>query len=214
MKEKAAKQTSRRGRPTLTEAEREAVRERIAEAAKELFRRDGYATVSIRKIAKAVGYTPMALYRYYSGKLEILQTLWGEVFEAAFAEVDAVERPRDPTDHLIAISSAYLGYWLDHPDHYRLVFMAEGVTQPDVDLFLGAPDLLPRFGVFAEALGRASRTELTPAEQKTKLDLLICLLHGIAHNRITISGYAWTPPRELVRVGVRGLVATPSPDDS
>ncbi|MEQ9320606.1 MAG: TetR/AcrR family transcriptional regulator [Polyangiaceae bacterium] len=197
----------RRGRPALSEADRLAVRARIAEAAEELFRADGYATVSICKIAKAVGYTPMAIYRYYESKLEILQTLWGGVFASVFEEVEAVEPQADPTERLVAISTAYVGYWLDHPDHYRLVFMAEGVTQPDVSLFVDDPELVARFGVFVEALAQASARELTGVEQKTKLDLLLCMLHGIAHNSVTISGYPWTAPGDLVREGVRGLVA-------
>ena len=207
MTKKTSKRAApRRGRPPLSEADRLAVRQRIAEAAQELFQADGYATVSIRKIAKAVGYTPMAIYRYYASKLEILQTLWGGVFESVFAEIDAVEPQADPTERLVAIASAYVSYWLDHPDHYRLVFMAEGVTQPDVSLFLDNPELMARFGVFSDALTRASPRELTGTERKTKLDLLLCLLHGIAHNRVTISGYPWTAPGDLVREGVRGLV--------
>lgn len=206
MKKTSKQAAPRRGRPALSEADRLAVRRRIAEAAQELFQTDGYATVSIRKIAKAVGYTPMAIYRYYSSKLEILQTLWGGVFEAVFEQVDAVEPHAEPTEQLVAIATAYVSYWLDHPDHYRLVFMAEGVTQPDVSLFLDNPELVTRFGVFAEALTLASPRALSGREQKTKLDLLLCLLHGIAHNRVTISGYPWTDPGDLVREGVRGLV--------
>jgi AcrR family transcriptional regulator len=205
VKDEAGK-ARRRGRPALSEADRAAVRESIAEAAQELFQRHGYAKVSMRKIAKAVGYTPMAIYRYYAGKLEILQTLWGGVFASAFAEVDAVDPQPDATAQLVAIASAYVGYWLDHPEHYRLVFMAEGVTQPEVSLFLDNPEITARFGVFAEALERASPRQLTPAEQKTKLDLLLCLLHGIAHNRITISGYDWTSPTDLIHEAVLGLV--------
>ena len=209
MKDDASKrpQTApKRGRPALSDADRDATRRRIAEAAQELFQRDGYATVSIRKIAKTVGYTPMAIYRYYDSKLEILQTLWGGVFESVFAELDAVKPQPDPIAHLVAIATAYVSYWLEHPDHYRLVFMAEGVTQPDVSIFLDDPAIIARFSIFADALTRASRRELPAADHKTKLDVLLCLLHGIAHNRVTLSGYAWTSPADLVREGVRGLV--------
>ena len=146
---KRAKPRSRRGRPPLSEAERADVRQRIAEAARDLFQREGYARVSIRKIAKAVGYTPMAIYRYYASKLEILQTLWGGVFAAAFAEVDAVAPQPNPTAQLVAIATAYVRYWIEHPEHYRLVFMAEGVTQPDVSVFLDDPEIIARFAVFA-----------------------------------------------------------------
>ena len=203
---KRAKPRSRRGRPPLSEAERADVRQRIAEAARDLFQREGYARVSIRKIAQAVGYTPMAIYRYYASKREILQTLWGGVFAAAFAEVDAVAPQPNPTAQLVAIATAYVRYWIEHPEHYRLVFMAEGVTQPDVSVFLDDPEIIARFAVFAEALADASTRALSQAERKLQLDLLVCMLHGIAHNHVTISGYPWASPVDLVRAGVRGIV--------
>ncbi|RPF20955.1 TetR/AcrR family transcriptional regulator [Myceligenerans xiligouense] len=56
----------RRGpRPALTVA-------RIVQAALELADAEGLAAVSMARIAEAVGYTPMALYRYVSGKEELL----------------------------------------------------------------------------------------------------------------------------------------------
>lgn len=56
----------RRGpRPALSVA-------RIVEAALELADAEGLAAVSMARIADAVGYTPMALYRHVSGKEELL----------------------------------------------------------------------------------------------------------------------------------------------
>jgi len=89
-------------------------------------------------------------------------------------------------------TNAYVGHWLAHTDHYRLVFIAEGVTQPDVSLFLDNPDVVDRFQVFANAIADANTEELPIEQVKPKLDALICFLHGIAHNLITISGYPWS----------------------
>lgn len=197
---------ARRGRPEMSAAARHNMREKIAKAADKLFQKNGYSAVSMRKIAVAVGCTPMALYSYFPTKFEILQTLWGGVFEAIFAQtsVAAIEKP--PLKKLIAICDIYVTYWLTHPDHYRLVFMSDGVTQPDVGLFLDRPDILQRFSVFADAIAQANSQTLSPLELKPKLDLLLCVLHGIAHNAITISGYNWSSPRELIELGATGIV--------
>lgn len=197
---------ARRGRPEMSDAARHKMRAKIAKAADKLFQNSGYSAVSMRKIATAVGCTPMALYSYFPTKFEILQTLWGGVFEAVFAQTSVAESEKVPLKKLIAICEIYVTYWLTHPDHYRLVFMSEGVTQPDVSLFLDQPDILHRFAVFADAIAQANSRTLSPPESKLKLDLLLCLLHGIAHNTITISGYHWSSPRELIALGVTGIV--------
>ncbi len=189
----------------MSDAARLKMRKKIAEAADKLFQKSGYGAVSMRKIATAVGCTPMALYSYFPSKIDILQTLWGGVFEAVFAEVTAAGSDPSPKARLITLCEIYVTYWLTHPDHYRLVFMSEGVTQPDVSLFLDQPDIARRFSVFADAIAEANPATLSAPVLKLKLDLLLCVLHGIAHNTITVSGYAWSSPRELISLGVTGI---------
>lgn len=197
---------ARRGRPEMSHAARRRMQARIAKAADKLFQKSGYGAVSMRKIAAAVGCTPMALYSYFPAKIDILQTLWGGVFEAVFADVADAGQGSNPTDTLIALSDRYVTYWVTHPDHYRLVFMSEGVTQPEVSFFVGQPGILQRYAIFASAIERANAASLGEAALKLKLDSLLCMMHGIAHNRITISGYDWSSPRELVALCVRGIV--------
>jgi AcrR family transcriptional regulator len=192
-----------RGRPEMSEDARNRMREKIAKAAEDLFRESGYAAVSMRKISASVGCTPMALYSYFPAKIDILQTLWGGVFDAVFSKVNSAPRKSDPADMLVSIATVYVTYWMTYPDHYRLVFMSEGVTQPDVSLFLDRPDSVARFGVFARAISDTHSSPLDPPVLKMKLDLLLCLLHGIAHNTITISGYEWTAPGDLISEGVK-----------
>ena len=73
----------RRGRPTLSEAALSERRAEIAAVAIQLFNEEGYASVSMRRLGKEVGLTPMALYRYFSNKLEILTALWDHVIGLA-----------------------------------------------------------------------------------------------------------------------------------
>ncbi|MEM9669991.1 MAG: TetR/AcrR family transcriptional regulator [Pseudomonadota bacterium] len=203
---KAAKEKMSRGRPAMSAAKRDEMRRRIADAAHRLFKADGYSKVSMRRIAAEVGCTPMALYNYYDSKIDILRTLWDSVFDTLFAEIAAFGSDTDKTAYLTRISSAYVNYWLRNEDHYRLVFMAEGVTQPDVSIFLDGRKSLERFAIFAEALIDANDAPMDSDQLKRKLDLLICLLHGIAHNQLTISGYPWTAADMLIEDGVKAII--------
>jgi AcrR family transcriptional regulator len=51
--------------------DRSAVRESILHAARELFVTEGYRTVSMRKIAERIEYSPAAIYGYFGSKDEI-----------------------------------------------------------------------------------------------------------------------------------------------
>ena len=68
-------------------------RDDIAAVALRLFLSEGFASVSMRRLGKEVGLTPMALYRYYPSKLDILARLWGHIIATAFEKApDVVEK--------------------------------------------------------------------------------------------------------------------------
>lgn len=198
------KDTKRRGRPEMPSAQRDHMKQRISDVAGALFRGDGYSNVSMRRIAKQMGCTPMTLYGYYDGKIDILRSLWGGVFENLFDTLAECVSEKDPQTYLLNLCAAYVQYWLDHPDYYRLVFMAEGVMQPDVSLFLDNPNIMARYDLFTVAIQNL-RGETSEAIMKSKVDFLISALHGIAHNKITISGYEWSTPKIQIRYALAGI---------
>jgi len=189
-----------RGRPAITTEQREEIRARIAGEAKRLFQTEGYSQVSMRRISKEIGCAPMTLYKYYEAKIDILRTLWGNVFEDVFDRLDASDS--SSMERLTAISLAYVQYWIDNQEKYRLVFMADGISQSEVNIFVDNPEIGARFQIFSQTLSSLHENQLTPEQLKQKQDALICFLHGIAHNNVTISGYDWSTPRELVTIAV------------
>ncbi|MEP3421484.1 MAG: TetR/AcrR family transcriptional regulator [Erythrobacter sp.] len=187
-----------RGRPAKTADEIGKTRDLIAETAERLFQQEGYANVSIRRLAKEVGCSPMTLYKHFDSKIAILQTLWGVVFRELFLGLEArLERVDHPKERLQTLCKHYVGFWLSHPEHYRLVFMAEGVTQPEVSLFVGNPEIIAGFDRIAHTIAEAA--SLRDANVvKLKSDLLMGAMHGIAHNAITISGYPWSDADAMI----------------
>ena len=148
----------------------------------------------------------MTLYKYYDAKIDILRTLWAGVFEEVFDQLDALYKSElAPHSKLTLLAMAYVDYWLTNTEHYRLVFMADGVTQPDVSIFIDNPAIVARYQVFANAI-METQTGLSQETLKLKLDALICFLHGIAHNLITISGYEWSAASDLVKLATYSLL--------
>lgn len=95
--------------------------ERIARAARRLLEREGSAAVSVRKVARAVGLSAMALYRHYPSR----EALLARVVDDAFAELAAAwaaPKAGRPRQRLLASFSAYLRYALAHPHLFEYAF--------------------------------------------------------------------------------------------
>ncbi len=180
------------------------MRARITDAARALFLGEGYRAVSMRRIAAGVGCSPMTLYGYFPAKIDLLGQLWKDVFTQLFADLHRIAHDGlTPFDELKLVSCAYVRYWVDHPDHYRMVFMSEGVSQPEVSLFATDGQIAQHYALFYALIKRACRIEQVGLILFG--ECLICALNGIAHNLITMSGYPWSKPEKLAETLVDGL---------
>lgn len=84
--------------------------------------------------------------------------------------------------------------------------MADGISQSEVNIFVDNPEIGERFQIFSQTLSGLHENQLTPEQLKQKQDALICFLHGIAHNNVTISGYAWSKLEDLVAIAVQAIL--------
>lgn len=203
MKEMIIDTAAAPGRPAISESKRQRMRRDIANAAKRLFQEEGYSKISMRRIAGEIGCSPMTLYKYYDAKVDVLRTLWADVFRALFDQLETLPVAQGNTLHGLGL--AYVQYWLDHTDYYRLVFISDGVTQSDVSVFIDSPELVQRFTIFAQAILDSHSDDIGADELKAKLDAFICFLNGITHNLITISGYRWSNPDTMVAMAVSAV---------
>lgn len=105
------------------EAAHAAARDRICEVALRLFDRGGMDAISMREVAKAMGVSPMAAYKYFPGKDHILQELRTRAFQQLERVLNAAaDRLADPTAALEALLVAYLRFGREDPRAYRLMF--------------------------------------------------------------------------------------------
>lgn len=105
------------------EREREEVRRKILDAARELFARDGYEAVTMRKIAEAIEYSPTAIYLHFKDKESLVRELCLSDFDALAKAFQRIAREPDPLERLRKVGLAYADFALEHPNHYRLMFM-------------------------------------------------------------------------------------------
>jgi AcrR family transcriptional regulator len=120
------------------ERERTQVREKILDAALEVFAKDGAEGVTMRALADAVEYSPPVLYAHFRDKEAIIQELCFRHLRS-FAQQFANFGAMDPVERLRRIGYHYADFAIDHPSHFRFLFLTPHVAVTD-DEELGKDD--------------------------------------------------------------------------
>ncbi|MEZ7198462.1 TetR/AcrR family transcriptional regulator [Pseudodesulfovibrio karagichevae] len=163
------------------ERDREKMRRRILDAARQLFVREGFDNVSMRRIASRIEYSPAALYRYFRNKREILSALREEGF-ARFVERQQRSRKRfpDPVERLRDGARGYIGFALAEPDHYHLMF-STSCGQVDLDGEWAASSLRS-FHMFRDLVVECAATgRFGEVDVNALVFALWGQLHGLVH---------------------------------
>lgn len=131
--------------------ERQAVRESILDAARDLFMAEGYRQVSIRKIAERIEYSPAAIYGYFPGKDDIFFALAAEGFRLLRDRVVDARGPEDlpPLERMRRCFWAFYDFSAEQPAYFELMFVDRSV--PTIADHWGAFTELQELLAFAEA---------------------------------------------------------------
>ena len=101
--------------------EREEMRNRILEAARDLFAHEGYDAVTLRKVADCIEYCPATIYKYFKDKDEMVRALCEEDIAAMMATFRPAMQQLTPLERLRSFGRRYIDMGLQQPNHYRLI---------------------------------------------------------------------------------------------
>ena len=99
------------------ERERSETRDKILDAARELFVREGYEGVSMRRLAEKIEYSPTAIYVYFADKNELFHELCRQDFARLQEVMQSAEMPADPIERLRQIGTSYIQFGVRFPSH-------------------------------------------------------------------------------------------------
>lgn len=108
---------------TRRERERAELTERIMDAAREMFVRDGYEAVTLRKIALAIEYSPAAIYQYFKDKRALVKAIIRRDSDDLRAHLRAGLNRETPVEQLVEMARLYAEWGIAHPNHYRLMLV-------------------------------------------------------------------------------------------
>lgn len=156
--------------------------QRIFQASKRLFGRDGLTGLSIRNVAKDVGVTPMAIYRHYADKDALIDALSAdalEVWRTRVARIDA----SGPFEWLEAGMQAFLDFALEEPRNYEAAFElpARNARQFPDDFLAGRS---PAINIALERVAEAKAQGLIGAD--VDAGEFVITLWGLAQGLISL----------------------------
>jgi len=165
------------------ERQKAETRQAILDAARALFVEHGVAATTMRGIAAAIGYTPTAIYHHFRDKEALLFELCLKDFGAMSRALTDIGSIPDPVERLRQMARAYVGFAVDNPQQYRLLFMTDlpDFTTPGDSLMP-----LPGEGAYQFLVGTAAEAaaqgRLLPAYQDPArlAQLLWSGVHGLA----------------------------------
>jgi AcrR family transcriptional regulator len=115
------------------EREKKELREKILEAARELFTSDGVEATTMRRIAERIEYSPTAIYSHFADKEALLHELCLNDFQSLAAKFTALEKLSDPLKRLRRLGQAYADFAVAYPQAYRFMFMTRRPANTDAE---------------------------------------------------------------------------------
>ena len=188
------------------ERQKAELREQILAAAREIVARDGFAALTMRKIADAIEYSPGTLYLYFANRDELAKELVREGAAQLMTFFEDARHEPDPLLRLEALGRRYIDFAVADPQTYRMVFLEDprlsaAIVEPATAH--GDPDDPGRsaFELLVTTVAELVATGVfKPVDPAMGAHLFWAALHGLAALQMTC-------PAMMIPAGLRTAAA-------
>lgn len=166
--------------PHRSEPEESGLRQTILNESRHLLTTHGYDSLSMRKIAKRIGYSATSIYLHFENKESLFHALIEEGLERMYSFLqNAIDRSADPLVRLQALCRSYIEFGLSNPEYYEVMFVMKPVVThrfPQTKYRRGRRNL----ELFSEALRDAKGLPTDSAEDfMARATQIWASLHGV-----------------------------------
>lgn len=162
---------------------RDEMREMALNATEDIVAREGYAALSTRRVAAAIGYTVGTLYLVFRNFDELILQVNARTLDALFAHLAQAENQPEGVSRVLALGQAYLRFATERPRLWRMVFehrMSAGAALPD-----WYRERVARLFGLIEAALRPLLSDRPEAELITAARVIWSGVHGICLLEVT-----------------------------
>ena len=157
---------------------RELTIQTILDTARAIMREEGVAALSMQELARRMDMRAPSLYNYFSGKMEIYDTLFRlgfTLFDEHRREV--LKEAKNIYDEIRLSIEAHMSFALDHPELYQLCFQ-----RPVPGFIPSKASLELSFGLLHQAydqVGVLREVLETDLSNQQLADTVIAIMHGL-----------------------------------
>jgi AcrR family transcriptional regulator len=141
----------------------EAIRERILKEALFIINKDGYANLSMRKLALRLGFTAKTIYNYYSNKDELYLMVLIKGFQELTEQFRvAYLSSENPVEKMRSAVHAYVRWGIENKHYYNIMFSMDTPKYTDYvgTKMEGVADLQNRIALQVAEIGTAILNEV------------------------------------------------------
>lgn len=188
---------------TRRELKREETEAEIKEVARQQMAEVGAAALSLRSIAREMGLTAPALYRYFANRDALVTALIVEAYSSlatAMAAADATRARDDFNGRFQAIAFAFRNWAIQHPQDFALIYGTPipGYIAPREQTMEPAGQVLQALGFVLIAAWQAGELtipepylELPPEMHTAVTDILQSLPPGVPAGGVVLTMTIW-----------------------
>jgi len=186
--------------------EKEELRQRILNAATELFSSEGFENVSIRKIADKIEYSPTTIYLHFKDKAELIGSICAQVFEGLEKALDEIAAQGLPPMEMLRRSLIrYIEFGQENPNHYIVIFCLPEPLEVS-HAVCENPHEKPGMACFDKLRQGVAKCmeagQLRTADIETVSQSILMMIHGVTSMLLTMKSFPWVDKHTLIETSV------------
>lgn len=192
--------------------DRQRLRERILDAARDILVTQGFGALSMRKVADRIEYSPTAIYLHFPDKQALVAELCDATFARLVREMETLPSEfKDPLVRLRRGLERYVRFGLKHPQHYLASFVIPNGVEDDAKTLrrLQAPDSngMRALGVLRHTVADCVRQrKLKAKDVDATTRALWAGVHGITSLLIVYERFPWGDPDAVIATLIDALI--------
>ena len=196
------------------EADKQALQTRIVETARKQFATGTLETVSIQRIADALGYSKGTVLKYFPSKILLLLAVKQQNLEEVAERLERIRAANANSEiRLRRVMEAYIDYWVDNPDHFRSLYSMAGTIEdrrfPD-GVYFGQTEIARRsFNIFVTSIEEFLAelgAESSPTVPLRLATAILSAAHGVISLPLGTPTMKWQNVRANGRLVIGSLI--------
>ena len=201
--------------------EKEELRRKILDAARELFVQQGYGHFTMRELADRIEYTPTTIYLHFKDKDELIAEVCEETFRGLLKELEKIRgKFEDPVETVRAGCRAYIDFGLANPSYYMVSFMSSRAREFTAEELLSLTERYPAgmraYDFLKEAVEACIRQgRFRQVDPDAAAQTVWAAIHGVTSLLLiklnTMTGIEWQPfiwvrPDQLIDLSIDTVI--------